>query len=176
MPLNAPVPLSAEEEEEQLCQALADSLRLEDAAAPAALRPPRHADVSDEVFLTPRSLRDDGPLEPESEPSGSEWGRPGEPGYPQGLPRLVAQRDLPAGAEIRFYALWSLQHAAGHRQLAGVHAGRGTAVYAGLLALNGGFGGIRWTRRASLEEACRAYRAEASIHGCPSEPWFYSWA
>ena len=118
MPLNAPVPLSAAEGEAQLCQALTESLRLDDAASSSTLRPPRHADVSDK-FLTPRSSRDDGPREPETEPTPC--------GYPEGCPRLVARRDLPTEPDVRLYAVWGAQHGAGCKELAGVHVGRGTA-------------------------------------------------
>ena len=79
------------------------------------------------------------------------------------------------GAGLRFYAVGSLCRTAGGRQYAGVHVSKGTSAYNGILSLNGGFGGIRWQRRPSLQSAVERYREELASHDSPSSPRFWFW-
>lgn len=65
----------------------------------------------------------------------------------------------------RFYAVWELPHYSGATDLIGVHRGRGTSAYAGILAANQGvFTGLRFRRAPTLAAAQRLFESEAEIH------------
>ena len=81
----------------------------------------------------------------------------------------------------RYYAVWATGAGAPGRRWAGVHAGRGTTAYEGLLDLAGGFEPLRWRRGSSLADA-RALFAEgcrSSVHRCllpqADRPCHYWW-
>eukprot|EP00438_Fugacium_kawagutii_P028451 Skav206775 [mRNA] locus=scaffold1075:41022:41546:+ [translate_table: standard] len=72
-----------------------------------------------------------------------------------------------SGGDIRWYAVWKVPGCAS--DLAGVHWGKETCAYFGLLTLNGGnFGGIRWRRYNSLESAQAGFLEEAEKHKVPA--------
>ena len=69
------------------------------------------------------------------------------------------------GAELRWYAVWSVP---GHSQavVAGIHWGQDTRAYSSILQLNGGhFGGIRWRRCDNRAAAQSTFEAEAHRYG-----------
>ena len=69
------------------------------------------------------------------------------------------------GAEVRWYAVWSVP---GQSQavVAGIHWGQDTRAYSSILQLNGGhFGGIRWRRCDDRATAQSTFEAEAQRYG-----------
>lgn len=63
--------------------------------------------------------------------------------------------------EVRWYAVWSIPGHSG-AIIAGIHWGQGVDAYANILHLNGGqFGGIKWRRGNSKEDAQAIFEREA---------------
>jgi hypothetical protein len=82
-----------------------------------------------------------------------------------------AWEELPKRADIRWYAVWSL---AGSGAWAGVHVGRGRAVFYGLCRFSA-FSQARFRRADSCAEAVELYELERSRHGGPSPPPLFWW-
>ena len=72
----------------------------------------------------------------------------------------------------RFYAVWKVPNGPG---LAGVHVGRGDAVWKGLVAVAGSFGGIRWKRFDTIWAALWVYQQEAAKHRVSRAARLHSW-
>ena len=69
------------------------------------------------------------------------------------------------GAEVRWYAVWSVPGQS-QETIAGVHWGQDTRAYSSILQLNGGhFGGIRWRRCDNRAAAQATFSAEAHRYG-----------
>ena len=78
------------------------------------------------------------------------------------LPIEVRLDTWPEQPDERFYAVWEIQ---GSAIWSGIHTGRETAAYFGLLRLAGdSFAALRWRRAASLGVAVQLYLRELGRH------------
>ena len=93
---------------------------------------------------------------------------------PSGQEAAVVVRAFPASgapslqdrnAPLRYYAVWALPNYRGQTDLIGVHFGRGSLAYAGILGANRGvFETIRFRRADTLERAIQLFLLEAARH------------
>ena len=178
------MPLDREDELDQLARAIALSLRVSepepDADQPEAESSPREpAAASDGAASStagaapeaPPAKQDVGTEAPASTGEDGPW-RPERVGSSDEVKQL--SRTLPV--EARHYAVWGLA-GANSRAWAGVHSGHHPDPYDGVIRLNGGnWGGLRWRRCPTCEEAVVAWLREAHKHpGVPVHPPLYWW-
>ena len=76
---------------------------------------------------------------------------------------------------VRYYAVWKFSSSGA--SYPGVHFGKETSAYEGLLKLNNGnFGGLKWRRLPCLAQARAKFSAEARRHGITSSVInLYAW-
>ena len=175
MPLgDIPEPKNELEEVEQLASAIAASLHLGDAEtgpSPSAGEAPQ-AEGGGSSEAASRPLLPVGcGAEPGEEPP------PLDELEAVQVPVEIGQGSHEFTSTTRFYAVWSLSKAGGGREFSGVHAGEGTEAYKGLIALNGGsWGGIRWRRFGSYDEAITGFIAERAKHKFSGDPTVWQWS
>ena len=170
------VPRTPTEELDQLAAALAASLTLDERVPePEAEQPPTSEPAAD--VAPPPSAADSAELPEAAGPPerAAASSAPGDVEQLEGAgaiaaaaglwrPREIGRAAHPFTRHHRFYAVWRLSAVGGGLTWAGVHVGYKTDAYYGLLALNGGFGGISWHREDDLESACRVWWREEHKH------------
>lgn len=76
--------------------------------------------------------------------------------------------DLPSYRDTRWYVCWKIEGSDHPTELSGLHFGRDTKAYNGLVAANGGtVRGLRFQRVSGPEAACFNYVQEAREHNVP---------
>ena len=98
---------------------------------------------------------------------------------PRAQENLVVVRAFPGrgapslqdrNSPLRYYAVWALPNYRGQTNLIGVHIGRGSLAYAGILGANRGvFETIRFKRADTLERAIQLFLSEAARHSIQTD-------
>ena len=178
-----PVPQDLEDERDQLARAVALSLHLPGQPDPGEPESEAEAAPHEPAEQGDEASSDSAVSSSKASPAGRGDGAvaltaTGEDGpwQPRRVDSTQDVRHLCAGSDkSRHYAVWGLAGVS-KRAWAGVHSGHQPYPYDGLIHLNGGWGGLRWKRCATCEEAVATWHQEAHKYpGCPLRPPLYWW-